>query len=222
MQLLPHIEPLPLARRPAPFSHPDWLFELKYDGFRALAYVHRDSAQLVSRNGNVFTTFSQLCETIRRELPHRAILDGEIVCLDGQGHSHFNRLLFRRGTPRFCVFDLAWLDGRDLRGLPLIERKGILRSVIPQCSPHLLYVDHIEGEGERLFRLVCKEDLEGIVAKHRNSRYRLDSDGWIKIKNRQYSQIIGRSEFFNEEKGGADQSLTQGWSLCTRACAALQ
>src|SRR6266851_1016996 len=84
---LPHIEPTPLVRRPAPFSHPDWLFELKYDGFRALAYVDRDSARLVSRNGNTFTTFSDLCENLRRAVPHQAVLDGEIACLDGQGRS---------------------------------------------------------------------------------------------------------------------------------------
>jgi len=64
VHVLPHIEPLPLVRRPAPFSHPDWLFELKYDGFRALACVDRDSVRLVSRNGNAFTMFSDLCENL--------------------------------------------------------------------------------------------------------------------------------------------------------------
>src|SRR5438876_979425 len=103
---MPHIEALPLVRRPLPFSHPDWLFELKYDGFRALAYIDRSAARLVSRKGNAFTTFSDLRVNLQRVLPRPAILDGEIACLDGQGHSHFNRLLFRRGIPLFCAFDL--------------------------------------------------------------------------------------------------------------------
>ncbi|SRR6266851_2250498 len=159
------------AARPSAssLSHPDWLFELKYDGFRALAYVERDSARLVSRNGNTFTTFSDLCENLRRTVPHQAVLDGEIACLDGHGRSHFNRLLFRRGIPLFCAFDLLWLDGRDLRHVPLIRRKRVLRSIIPRRSSCLLFVNHVERQGERLFRLVCEEDLEGIVAKHRQS-----------------------------------------------------
>ncbi|SRR6266849_759491 len=135
----------------------------------------------------------------------------------------FNQLFFRRGVPRFCAFDLLWLDGRDLRQFPLIERKRLLRSVIPQLSPHVLYVDHIESEGERLFRLTCEEDLEGVVAKHRQSKYRLDTDRWIKIKNRHYTQAIGRSEFFNEDKRGNSKPPGRvGWAVCTRVSAELR
>lgn len=220
---LPHIEPLPLVRRPFPFSHPDRLFELKYDGFRALAYVDHDSARLVSRNGHTFTTFSDVCENLRRAVPPVAILDGEIACLDGQGRSHFNRLLLRRGIPLFCAFDLLWLDGRDLRHLPLFERKRVLRNIVPQRSPYLLYVDHIESEGERLFRLACEEDLEGVVAKHRQSQYRLDANRWIKVKNRHYTQAVGRNELFNEdERGNSKPPGRVGWAVCTRASAALR
>jgi len=222
VHVLPDIQPLPLVRRPLPFSHPDWLFELKYDGFRALANVGSDSTRLVSRNGNAFTTFSDLCQSLPRAVPCPAILDGEIACLDGQGRSQFNRLLFHRGFPVFCAFDLLWLDGRDLRDLPLIERKRVLQSIIPRELPHLLYVDHVESEGERLFRLACQQDLEGVVAKHRLSQYRLDANDWIKVKNRQYTQAIGRSDFFNEEKRNkAEPRGGIGWAVCTEACAAL-
>ena len=83
--------------------------------------------------------------------------------------------------------------------------------------------DHLESEGERLFELACAEDLEGIVAKHKYGRYRLDGDGWIKIKNRRYSQIAGRSEFFDQEKErAARESSSVGWAVCTHACAALR
>lgn len=149
--LPPLFQPLPLIRQPEPFSHPDWVFEIKYDGFRALAYADPSGIRLISRNGNRFSSFSDLCSGIEFALKARhAVLDGEISCLDDRGHSQFNQLLFRRATPRFCAFDLLYLDGKDLRERPLIERKRALRRIIPDGSPFLLYVDHAEGEGERL------------------------------------------------------------------------
>lgn len=161
---LPQFQSLSLARRPQPFSDPNWVFEIKYDGFRALAYVEVGSLRLVSRNGNEFANFSELADGMAHELTRgEAIIDGELVCLDENGHSQFNQLFFRRGTPRFCAFDLLWLDGRDLRNLPHVERKRVLRTVVPRQSDHLLYVDHVEGEGEHLFELACERDLEGIV-----------------------------------------------------------
>jgi bifunctional non-homologous end joining protein LigD len=125
---------MPLTRRPEPFSHPDWLFEIKHDGFRALAYVENGTARLLSRNGNWFKSFPVLCDSLASDLRVRsAVLDGEIVCLDKQGHTQFNQLLYRRGDPCFYAFDLLFLNGRDLRKLPLIERKaraGV--TVLPQ------------------------------------------------------------------------------------------
>lgn len=220
--MLPHLQPLPLTRRPEPFSDPDWLFEIKYDGFRALAYADPSGVRLVSRNGNRFSGFSDLCAGIEFALRARhAVLDGEIACLDDAGGSQFNELLFRRGTPRFCAFDLLYLNGKDLRGLPLIERKRMLRRIVPANSAALLFVDHVEGEGQRLFELVCERDLEGIVAKHRLSRYVVENGnpGWMKIRNRSYSQMIGRDELFEkryEEKGAPEIGW---WDVCARAAA---
>jgi ATP-dependent DNA ligase len=92
------------------------LFELKYDGFRALAYLDRGSCRLVSRNGHPFASFSALVSSITRSLESTsAIFDGEIVCVDRKGRPQFNDLLFRRGEPRFFAFDLLYLDGKDLR-----------------------------------------------------------------------------------------------------------
>ena len=194
---------------------------MKYDGFRALAHLDPSGVRLVSRNGNRFASFTTLCASLEFFLKARsAVLDGEIVCLDEEGHSQFNELLFRRGTPQFCAFDLLWLNGRDLRDSPLIERKRSLRRLIPAGCDALLYVDHIEGEGERLFELARERDLEGIVAKHRHSRYTAENGNpaWAKIKNRRYSQMIGRDELFErhyEAKGAPDI----GWHTCTRAAA---
>jgi len=220
--VLPVCQPLPLTRRPEPFSHPDWLFEVKYDGFRALAYADPSGVRLVSRNGNRFSSFADLCAGIEFSLKVRhAVIDGEIACLDDQGYSQFNELLFRRGRALFCAFDLLHLDGKDLRSLPLIERKRTLRKIVPQGSVSLLYVDHVEGEGERMFQLACERDLEGIVAKHRLSRYTVEdhNPAWVKIRNRKYSQLIGRDELFErryEQKGSPEI----GWDVCDRAAAA--
>ena len=145
--------------------------------------------RLVSRNGKDFGSFRELCDDIARLGMRNAVLDGEIVCLDNKGHSQFNELLFHRGTARFCAFDLLWLDGRDLRHLPLTERKLALRSLVPQNCLEILYVDHLESDGERLFELTCQRDLEGIVAKHRQSRY-TEEDGNSSIDQDQESELF--------------------------------
>ena len=98
-------QPLQLGRRPEPFSHQDWLFEIKYDGFRALAHIEHGRCKLVSRNGNEFKSFRTLSESLATELKRSVILDGEIVCLDRNGKSLFYELLLRRGEPRFVAFD---------------------------------------------------------------------------------------------------------------------
>lgn len=221
-EMLPVFQPLPLVRRPKPFSHPDWVYEVKHDGFRALAYVQRRSVRLVSRNGNTFASFKQLADGMGREFKGSAVvLDGEIVCLNEHGCSQFNVLFFRRGIPRFCAFDILWLNGRDLRKLPLIDRKTALRRIVPKHPDYLLYVDYVEGEGEHLFKLVCERDLEGIVAKHRYSRYTVGggNPAWMKIRNPRYSQMVSRDELF-ERRYEADGAPAFGWDVCDKACAA--
>jgi len=145
----------PILRRDA-FDHPDYIFELKHDGFRALV----PARQRVSK-------FPRLCDAIRGQLKCEAVLDGEIVCLDSAGRPQFYELLRRRGNPVFYVFDLLWLDGEDLRERPLIKRKRRLRSLVPEQSSSLLYADHIEQHGVEFCRFACDRDLEGVVAKWR-------------------------------------------------------
>lgn len=170
---------MPLGRCREAFSHPDWIFEIKWDGFRAL--LHSDSAgvRLVSRKGNEFKSFSGLCDGLGRDLKGRCcVLDGEIVCLDRSGKSQFRELLHRRAEPVFFAFDVLWdqhawsddesdhwrfRNGEDVRFLPLTDRKLRLRSLVPRKAERLLYCDHVEADGEGLFRLACEHDLEGIV-----------------------------------------------------------
>lgn len=97
---------MPLGRARAPFSHSDWIYEIKWDGFRALAYVEDGVCQLISRSGNVFKSFPALTAALPDELgAGAAVVDGEIVCLSSDGKSQFEDLLFRRGEARFQAFD---------------------------------------------------------------------------------------------------------------------
>jgi bifunctional non-homologous end joining protein LigD len=213
-----------LARLRESFSNPDWLFELKHDGFRALAYVEDGTCRLVSRNGNTFASFAGLAQSIADLIKQPALLDGENVCLDEYGRSQFNDLLFHRGAPYFFAFDLLWQGSEDLRMLPLMERKQRLQPLIAKQPSRLLYCDHVEERGEDLFALTCEHDLEGIVAKHRLSPY-VSGEGetnWIKIRNASYSQIAGRDELFNRDNKRRQEQASNGWSGCVLACLALE
>ena len=195
---------MPLARLAEPFDHPDWLFEVKYDGFRALAHLEGGILRLVSRNRNAFKSFPELCTTIAACLEAgSAVLDGEIVYLGRDGRPEFYNLMRRRGTQHFYAFDILWLDGRDLRDLPLVKRKQILRRIVPMQPAPILYADHFEACGVDLFRAVCEQDLEGIVAKRRDGLYTPEETSWVKIKNRSYSQAEGRHEFFGKRSSAA-------------------
>jgi len=216
--MLPHFHPVPVGLSPRPFSHPDWIYEIKWDGFRALAYLEDKQCRLISRNGNEFKSFPALNLALPQEChAQNAVLDGEIVCLDKTGNSQFKDLLFRRGDPRYCAFDLLFSNGEDLRYLPLADRKHRLRGLIPSNGERLLYCDHVEGMGEELFHLVCQRDLEGIVAKRKFDPYLLDrSVSWLKIRNRSYSQFVGREELFERER---HKEPIAGWHSCVIACA---
>lgn len=148
----------------------------------------------------MYRSFPRLCGAIQTELKCEAVLDAEIVCLDAEGRPQFYELLRRRGAPVLYVFDLLWLDGTDLRERPLIERKRMLRSIVPEQSSSLLYADHIEQNGVELFRLACDRDLEGVVAKWRYGSY---GQSWFKIRNPNYSQYEGRHELFEKRSAGA-------------------
>jgi bifunctional non-homologous end joining protein LigD len=186
-----------LFRRPDPFDHPDWVFEIKHDGFRGLAYIQNEHTRLLSRRGNQYRSFGELSSWIGRHLQVQdAVLDGEICCLDADGRAQFNDLLYRRGDPYFFAFDLLWLNGRDLRDLPLIQRKQFLREIVPSVPSRVLFSDHLEHRGRQLFEVSCEHDLEGIVAKWKFGSYLPNSSAttWIKIKNPVYTQAKDRSE----------------------------
>jgi bifunctional non-homologous end joining protein LigD len=180
-----------------PFDHPDFLFELKHDGFRALAHIWEGKCELVSCRRNTYKSFQELRDNLAKLKVKNAVIDGELVCLDSEGRSIFNELLFRRGCPTFYAFDLLYLNDRDLRQLPLIERKEKLRAVIEKSAlPDVLCGKFVEGRGVDLFRAVCEHNLEGVVAKRKSGTYATVS-GWLKIKNPNYTQSERRHELFD-------------------------
>jgi bifunctional non-homologous end joining protein LigD len=210
-------QPMPLLRRSLPFDHPEWIFELKYDGFRSVVVIHNGRTELISRNGNSFKSFETLRTQLKSTYAGKTVLDGEIVCLDKCGRPQFRDLLFHRGEPCFFAFDLLMSDGKDLRTEKLTDRKQELRHLLSKVSAsRMRYADHVEHYGTALFQRVCKMDLEGIVAKHSLAPYTSERTTWFKIKNRSYSQMQGREELFERER---HKEPVAGWHSCELACA---
>jgi bifunctional non-homologous end joining protein LigD len=191
-------DPLPALTTPmlatvaeAAFDDPAWLFEFKWDGYRALAYIAEDAAvKLLSRTGkDLLATFPECAELGARFASLPAIVDGEICALDANGKSSFQALQEHERAATFVAFDLLYADGRDLRDEPLEERKARLEALIVP-GPGVMYSKHVIGEGKKLFAFAREHGLEGIMAKVRTSTYRsVRSREWLKIK------AIRRQEF---------------------------
>jgi bifunctional non-homologous end joining protein LigD len=203
MTTLPKIEPMELIQQATPFDHDEWMFEVKHDGFRAVAYIEHGLCTLVSRNDHNYRRFAELRAALPQEINATdAIIDGEVVVLDRTGKSQFHDLMSGRGIVVFAAFDLMWLNGEDIRDLTAVERKEILRFRLRHESSRVMFVDFIEAKGKALFDLVCERDMEGIVCKPMISPYWniRRKTTWIKVKNPKYSQAIGRADLFNKRR----------------------
>jgi bifunctional non-homologous end joining protein LigD len=174
-----------------------WLHELKFDGYRMLCHLSRKQVKFWSRNGKDWSHKFPTVAKVIKELPvSSAILDGEIVAVDSQGHASFQKLQQTIGKPgsafTFHIFDLLYLDGFILTGVKLRERKELLAQLLATAdekSP-LRYSDHVEGNGLQFFKQACAYKIEGVVSKHADSLYESTrSKSWLKIK------CIMRQEF---------------------------
>jgi bifunctional non-homologous end joining protein LigD len=150
------------------FDNDDWLFEIKWDGYRAVASISGGTVELYSRNNLSFNLrYPEIVDELRT-WPIDAVLDGEIVALDENGHSRFqflqNWMSDQQGTLRYYVFDILWLEGYDLTQVPLIDRKKILKQVLPG-GDSIFYSDHLEKNGTKFFEVASEKGLEGIIAK---------------------------------------------------------
>ena len=198
-----HIQPMLATLVDEPFDDDEWLFEIKWDGFRALAFVERGRVRLTSRNQNDLTAeFPNLKEIASRVNARQAILDGEIVALDAEGRPSFSLMQQRgmgigRGVAIvFYCFDLLYLDGYNLMRVDLEKRKELLKRVL-EPSERIRYSDHFLGRGADVFRVAADRGLEGIVAKRRAGCYvQKRSREWLKIKitKRQECVIGGYTE----------------------------
>ncbi len=200
----PHkIKPMLATLVNEPFNHQDWMFEIKLDGYRAIAEVENGQVELYSRNCN---SFNQLFGPIINGLKNsvEAIYDGEVVVLDESGRSKFQLLQNYAksgvGNLFYFVFDLLYLEGKDQRSHPLRERKAKLKQFLPE-HPNIRYVDDLSQFGKEFFALAQENGLEGIIAKRSYSRYQggKRSYDWQKIKvtMRQKAIICG----FTRPKG---------------------
>ena len=188
-----------------PFSDPDWLFEIKWDGIRALAYLEGGHVRLQSRTGRDITKqYPDLRDLAKHIDADSAILDGEIVVLDEDGRSNFERLqsrmnvrspspeLVKQAPVIYYVFDLLYCDGQDLRQTPLIERKELLRRVL-RSQPPVVYADHLLERGKELLEQARQHGLEGVIGKRVRSVYTEDrSHFWLKFKiTRDLDAVVG-------------------------------
>ena len=180
------------------FDNDNWIFETKYDGYRAFAQIENGSCHLVSRNANSFDKkFQELLEPLRN-LKNNILLDGEVVVQDSKGRDKFQWLQNHdkdpsKGELKYFVFDILYFNGYDLRNLPLVTRKKILKGILPK-SKNILYSEHIEKDGIGFFAKAEQNQLEGIIAKKATSKYHEGkrSKDWLKIKTTlQQEMVIG-------------------------------
>jgi bifunctional non-homologous end joining protein LigD len=203
---MPHsIKPMLATLVKEPFDHPDWIFEVKWDGYRAVAEIRDKDVSLYSRNLiSLNHKFFPIVEALRK-FRFEAVLDGEIVVVDDQGRPDFQMLQNYQksggGHLLYYVFDLLHFRGHDLTNLPLLRRKELLKKILPS-SPKIKFSDHVGKEGVLFFKAVKEKGLEGVIAKHSQSAYRMGrrSRQWLKVKTRLTQEgVIGG---FTEPRGG--------------------
>jgi bifunctional non-homologous end joining protein LigD len=187
------------------FDKEGWLFEIKWDGYRAIGSKKSSDIDLYSRMGNPFAEkYPPVAEALRA-LKHDVIVDGEIVVVDEQGVAHFEWLQNwhrdQHGILKYFLFDILWCDGHDVRDMPLLQRKALLHSVLPH-SDILQYSDHIETKGKHLFSEMQNRHLEGMVAKRADSPYRENERGqdWLKVKTSLRQEVVIGG--YTEPRGG--------------------
>ena len=194
-KMLRKVSPMLATPVTRPFSRAGWLFEIKWDGYRAIAEIEGGQVQLYSRNQlSLEERFAPLVKSLQN-FGHDAVLDGEVVVVDESGKPQFQLLQdyqrSRQGQLVYYVFDVLYLAGHDLRKLALRRRKEILKQVFPQL-PHLALSDHVEEQGKEFFELVSKQGLEGVIGKDGSSLY-LEGQrslAWLKVKTEQRQEAV--------------------------------
>jgi len=197
-----------------PFDDAGWSYEIKWDGYRALAYCKKSEVELRSRNDKSFDKYYPVLNALK-EWKINALVDGEIVVLNDKGESNFNKLQNWRseadGSLFYYVFDLLWLDGRNLMGLPLSERRNLLQSIVP-AEGIIRYSESFETSGTKFFASAEKLGLEGIMAKKTDSLYTpgARTREWLKIKTTSRQEVVIGGYTRNEGTSKLFSSLLVG------------
>ncbi len=199
-----------------PFDEPGWLYEVKWDGYRALAFSNKGTVELKSRNDKSFNEKFYPVTKAVEEWNINAIVDGEIVVVGENGISNFGALQNWRseadGDLLYYIFDLIWYEGKDLTGLPLTERKAVLRSIIPE-EGIIRISENFDESGTEFFAAAKKTGLEGIIAKKANSLYHAGdrSNEWLKIKANQRQEVVIGGFTKNEDSSKIFSALLVGF-----------
>ncbi|RYD77022.1 MAG: DNA ligase D, partial [Sphingobacteriales bacterium] len=180
-----------------PFDDEEWLYEIKWDGYRAIAECNLKEIKLYSRNGLSFNEKFKPVTKALSKIKHKAVLDGEVVWLDKKGNPSFQKLQQYEEGPDgrlvYYVFDLLFLDGKDIRALPLTDRKSLLKKLLSTVKDKAIqYNDHVLKNGKAFYASATKKKLEGVIAKKADGEYAtgLRSKEWLKIKNRTSMEAV--------------------------------
>lgn len=202
---IPHgLKPMLATLIDGPFDSPDYIYEIKWDGFRAIAETGTRSPAFYSRNMNSYSSRFPLIAKELKGIRRRMILDGEVVAFNDEGKPSFQLIKTDPGPQDrifYYVFDLLYIDGYDLRSLPLLERKRILEANLPELE-RIRYCDHVHERGTEFFNLIAQQQMEGVIAKVKDAPY---ADGkrtryWLKIKTEQ--RVNGIIVGYTEPRGG--------------------
>lgn len=220
--ILPTLKPMLARLTREPFNSSEYLFELKWDGIRALGYIDGGQFKLLSRTSRDITAhFPELATVPAQVKADRLILDGELVCLDDRGNPSFDKLRRRleKSNPRdvrrkpvyFIAFDLLYLNGRSMMDQPLYKRKELLSQVL-DSSETAVPSEFIENDGQAFFQATCDLGLEGIIAKQKSSMYLPGrrSPIWLKIKRVRESEFVVGGYAFGGKKRELFSSLLLG------------
>lgn len=207
------IKPMLATLVDAPFDDPDWQYEVKWDGYRALAFINKGKVELLSRNNKSFNDQFYPIYEILRDWKLNAVIDGEILVLNEKGIADFGALQNWRseadGELVFYVFDILWYDGKNLTGLTLVERQAILKEVLPVDDDRIRISDVFDASGIDFFAAAERMGLEGIMAKRKSSTYAVNnrSKEWLKIKVSKRQEVIIAGFTRNEDTSKLFSSL---------------